>query len=250
MSPSFALRTSPQRYCRGWDRIVTGDSHGRSGRLSSAPCRPITLSAFSLLSFAGGIAGDDERPAAWLPGPLPARFCSAISASPVSCSASGRLHERRSRRLAQRPGRPGLTSFIGQLGGSRSAIRASRATLTAVSCTSAADEQQAPRPQTSLGLRAPVGPSSPLRLRSGGRQTRVLCDLSMSPLDTLAVKRLLHPNVDGLKHRVGHEIYSRHGTDTEHQKLARLSQRVASKVVGALERRGYDIRAKMNGSIR
>jgi hypothetical protein len=37
--------------------------------------------------------------------------------------------------------------------------------------------------------------------------------------------------------------------ETKIEKLARLSGRVASKVVGALERRGYDIRGKMSTPI-
>jgi hypothetical protein len=37
--------------------------------------------------------------------------------------------------------------------------------------------------------------------------------------------------------------------ETKIEKLARLSERVASKVVGALERRGYDIRGKMSAPI-
>jgi hypothetical protein len=37
--------------------------------------------------------------------------------------------------------------------------------------------------------------------------------------------------------------------ETKFEKLARLSGRVASKVVGALERRGYDIRGKMSAPI-
>ena len=38
--------------------------------------------------------------------------------------------------------------------------------------------------------------------------------------------------------------------ETKIEKLARLSGRVASKVVGALERRGYDIRGKLSAPIR
>jgi hypothetical protein len=37
--------------------------------------------------------------------------------------------------------------------------------------------------------------------------------------------------------------------ETKIEKLARLSARVASKVVGAVERRGYDIRGKMSTPI-
>jgi hypothetical protein len=37
--------------------------------------------------------------------------------------------------------------------------------------------------------------------------------------------------------------------ETKIEKLARLSGRVAWKVVGALERRGYDIRGKMSTPI-
>ena len=37
--------------------------------------------------------------------------------------------------------------------------------------------------------------------------------------------------------------------ETKIEKLARLSGRVASKVVGVLERRGYDIRGKMSTPI-
>jgi hypothetical protein len=37
--------------------------------------------------------------------------------------------------------------------------------------------------------------------------------------------------------------------ETKIEKLARLSGRVALKVVGALERRGYDIRGKMSAPI-
>jgi hypothetical protein len=37
--------------------------------------------------------------------------------------------------------------------------------------------------------------------------------------------------------------------ETKIEKLARLSERVAWKVVGALERRGYDIRGKMSTPI-
>jgi hypothetical protein len=37
--------------------------------------------------------------------------------------------------------------------------------------------------------------------------------------------------------------------ETKIEKLARLSGRVASKVAGALERRGYDIRGKISASI-
>jgi len=37
--------------------------------------------------------------------------------------------------------------------------------------------------------------------------------------------------------------------ETKIEKLARLSGRVASKVAGALERRGYDIRGKISAPI-
>jgi hypothetical protein len=36
--------------------------------------------------------------------------------------------------------------------------------------------------------------------------------------------------------------------ETKIEKVARLSGRAASKVIGALERRGYDIRGKMSPS--
>ena len=38
--------------------------------------------------------------------------------------------------------------------------------------------------------------------------------------------------------------------ETKIEKLARLSGRVASKIAGAVERRGYDIRGKMSAPIR
>jgi hypothetical protein len=50
--------------------------------------------------------------------------------------------------------------------------------------------------------------------------------------------------VDGFQIGACHAIFQ--GMDeTKIEKLARLSGRVASKVVGSLERRGYDISGKM-----
>ena len=56
-------------------------------------------------------------------------------------------------------------------------------------------------------------------------------------------KRLLAQGIDGFRSALA-TPYSRDGRD-KIEKLARLSGRVASKVVGALERRGYDIRGTM-----
>ena len=93
---------------------------------------------------------------------------------------------------------------------------------------------------------APVGPSSPLRLRSGGRQNwRSWTSSSQS----FTLKKTA-PGPRDRRFQIGarHAIFQ--GMDeTKIEKLARLSGRVAWKVVGALERRGYDIRGKMSTPI-
>jgi hypothetical protein len=60
-------------------------------------------------------------------------------------------------------------------------------------------------------------------------------------------KRLLAQRVDGFRSTLI-KRYSRAWTKPI-EKLARLSGRVAWKIVGALERRGYDIREKISAPI-
>ena len=62
----------------------------------------------------------------------------------------------------------------------------------------AAQQRRGSRPQTSLGLPAPVGPSSHLRLRSGGRQN--WCSWTCSSQSLYAQgKRLLMQGIDGFR---------------------------------------------------
>jgi len=58
----------------------------------------------------------------------------------------------------------------------------------------------------------------------------------------------LRPRGRWLQIGARHAIFQGMG-ETKIEKLARLSGGIASKVVGALERRGYDIRGKMSAPI-
>jgi hypothetical protein len=128
----------------------------------------------------------------------------------------------------------------------RSAIRASRATLTTsrdvrrstAAGLSAADLARAARSSWAFFASAAA-------LRRSAKP--VFLDLSIS---ILCAQSEPAPGPKGRWFQIGacHAIFQ--GMDeTKIEKLARLSGRVASKVVGALERRGYDIRGKMSAPI-
>src|SRR6202040_3606272 len=128
----------------------------------------------------------------------------------------------------------------------RSAIRASRATPTA---------SRVLRRSTAAGLSAAdlarAARSSWAFLASAAALRRsakpVFLDLSIS---ILSAHGEAAPGPKGRWFQIGarHAIFQGM-EETKIEKLARLSGRVASKVVGSLERRGYDIRGKMSTPI-
>jgi len=128
----------------------------------------------------------------------------------------------------------------------RSAIRVSRATLTAsraVRCSTAAGLSATDLARAARSSWAFFASAAALR-RSA---KPVFLDLSIS---ILYAHGEAAPGPKGRWFQIGARpaIFQRMD-ETKIEKLARLSGRVASKVVGALERRGYDIRGKMSAPI-
>src|SRR5258707_5553494 len=128
----------------------------------------------------------------------------------------------------------------------RSAIRASGATLTAsraVRCSTAAGLSAADLARAALSSWAFFASAAALR-RSA---KPVFLDLSIS---ILYAQREAGRGPNGRWFQIGacHAIFQ--GMDeTKIEKLARLSGRVALKVVGGLERRRYDIPGKMSAPL-
>src|SRR5437660_1615487 len=117
----------------------------------------------------------------------------------------------------------------------RSAIRASRATLTA---------SRAVRRSTAAALSAS---DVALAARSSWAFFASAAALSRSAKLVFLDLFISRESAPGRWFQIGARYAIFQGMDeTKIEKLARLSGRVASKVVGALERRGYDIRGKMS----
>ena len=205
----------------------------------------MTLSALSLSSFAGGIAGVASGLPLGFQGGFPRCPAQRIPHRGPLARLSGRPHERQLRRLAQRPGQqpdelhwPTSWLFAQRYG--------HRELSQPLPVPSAARQRRGSRQQTSLGLPAPIGPSSHLRLRSGGRQNQ--CSWTCSSQFFTHKKTAPRPRDRRFQIGARRAIFQAM-EETKLEKLARLSGKATSKALDALGKRGFDIRGKLSAPI-